>query len=253
VSKIELDDQQLLRYSRHIMLPQMDVEGQQRLLNASVLLVGAGGLGSSAAQYLAASGIGELHINDFDHVDESNLQRQIIHREANIGMNKAESARQRLHEINSACRIHSYPNKLDASAIADIIENVDCVVDGSDNFATRFMLNELCVRKRKPLVSGAAIRLEGQLSVFDSRDPLSPCYRCLYQEQGEIEQTCSENGILAPVVGAIGCLQAVETIKVLSGVGKPLIGRLLLFDAYSMEWRQLNLKKDPNCPVCQST
>ena len=249
---IDLNDQQLLRYSRHIMLPQMDVEGQQRLLNASVLVIGAGGLGSSAAMYLAASGIGELHINDFDIVDESNLQRQIIHRESSVGSNKAESAQQTLNGINSACRVNVHSRKLDSAALSELVQQVDAVVDASDNFATRFLINDLCVQQRKPLISGAAIRLEGQLSVFDSRVPDSPCYRCLYQDQGEQEQTCSENGILAPVVGAIGCLQALETVKLLAGVGKPLIGKLMLFDALYMEWRTLNLKKDPHCPVCHA-
>lgn len=248
----ELDDQQLLRYSRHIMLPQFDVAGQQRLLNASVLVIGAGGLGSAVAMYLAASGIGELHINDFDNVDISNLQRQIIHREASIGVNKAESAQQTLQQINSACRVHVHSNKLQRPALDQLIQQVDCVVDASDNFSTRFLINELCVKNRKPLISGAAIRMEGQLSVFDSRNPESPCYRCLYQDQDEQEQTCSENGILAPVVGTIGCLQATETIKVLSAVGKPLVGQLLVFDAMYMEWRKLNLKKDPHCPVCHA-
>ena len=234
MTTIELNDQQLLRYSRHIMLPQMDVEGQQRLLNASVLVVGAG----------------ELHINDFDRVDLSNLQRQIIHRESNVGHNKAESAAESLRAINSECRVHTLPDRLNADALDAVIKHVDAVVDASDNFATRFLINQICFNNRTPLISGAAIRLEGQLSVFDSRRADSPCYRCLYQEQGNEEQTCSENGILAPVVGAIGCLQALETIKLLSGVGKPLIGRVLLFDAVDMEWRKLNLKKDPACPVC---
>lgn len=245
-----LNDQQLLRYSRHIMLPQMDVTGQQRLMQSSVLLLGAGGLGSPVAMYLAASGIGELHINDFDKVDISNLQRQIMHRESSVGANKAESAKQTLQQINSECDIHIHPDKLSEADLDGLVQQVDAVVDASDNFATRFMLNRLCVKNRKPLISGAAIRMEGQLSVFDSRLEDSPCYRCLYQEQGEENETCSENGILAPVVGAIGCLQAVETLKVLSGVGKPLIGQLLLFDAVYMEWRKLNLKKDPHCPVC---
>lgn len=246
----ELTDQQLLRYSRHIMLPQLDIAGQQRLLNASVLIVGAGGLGSSAAMYLAASGIGDLHINDFDRVDLSNLQRQIIHREASVGHNKAESAQQTLNEINSACRVHVHGDKLDRVALDGLIQQVDCVVDASDNFTTRFLINELCVKNRKPLISGAAIRMEGQLGVFDSRDPNSPCYRCLYQDVGDQEQTCSENGILAPVVGSIGCLQALETIKVITGMGKPLTGQLLVFDAMYMDWRKVNLKKDPRCPVC---
>jgi len=247
-----MDDQQLLRYSRHIMLPQLDVQGQQRLLNASVLLLGAGGLGSSAGLYLAASGIGELHINDFDDVDLSNLQRQIIHRESSIGHNKAESAQSRINEINSACRVIVHREKLDRDGLDKLIDQVDCVVDASDNFATRFLVNELCVKNRTPLISGAAIRLEGQISVYDSRQADSPCYRCLYQDQGEEEQTCSENGILAPVVGTIGCLQALEAIKILAAIGKPLIGQLLLFDALYMEWRKINFKKDPHCPVCQN-
>lgn len=245
-----MDDQQLLRYSRHIMLPQLDLKGQQKLLAASVLLVGVGGLGSAAAMYLAAAGVGRLLLNDHDQVDISNLQRQIIHSQADIGRNKVDSAKDRLLQINPDISVLTYNNKLNHAELATLIASVDVVVDGSDNFATRFAVNQACVVAGKPLVSGAAIRMEGQVSVFHPSAGHLPCYRCLYQDGAEISETCSETGILAPVVGIIGAIQATETIKLLTGIGECLLGRVLVVDALRMEIRRLNLRKDPDCPVC---
>jgi len=245
-----MKDEQLLRYSRQIMLPQVDVIGQQKLLDSTVLIVGLGGLGSPVAMYLAAAGVGKFILADFDNVDESNLQRQIIHTENCIGMNKAESAKQTITALNSSARITTITGKLDKETLINRLADVDCVVDATDNFAARFAINSACVQTSTPLVSGAAIRLEGQVSVF-SNDGSSPCYECLYPDTGEeLDQSCSENGILAPVVGVIGSIQAVETLKLLMEVGKGLHSRLLILDAFTMEWRSIKFKKDPGCPVC---
>lgn len=245
-----MNDDQLLRYSRQIMLPWMDITGQQKLLSSRVLIVGLGGLGSPAALYLAAAGVGTLVLNDFDKVDLSNLQRQIAHRTADIGRSKVESARSALVALNPGIRVIALEGRLEEKALHEQVRLADAVVDASDNFATRFLLNQACVTEGKPLISGAAIRAEGQVAVFDNRQDDSPCYRCLYQEGEETGATCSENGVLAPLVGIIGSIQAVETLKVLAGMGEPLSGRLLLLDALSMEWRTLRLRKDANCPVC---
>ncbi len=244
-----MDDEALLRYSRQIMLPQIDAAGQQRLGDSAALVIGLGGLGSPAAMYLATAGIGRLVLVDDDRVDLSNLQRQIIHDNAAIGTPKVDSARRRLAALNPLVTLETRTERLTGAALREAVAGVDVVLDCSDNFATRFALNAACVATGKPLVSGAAVRMEGQLSVFNLR-PESPCYRCLYREEGEDEQTCSETGILGPVVGAIGALQAVEAIKVLLGIGEPLDGRLLLLDAMSMEWRSMKLRRDPACPVC---
>jgi adenylyltransferase/sulfurtransferase len=245
-----MDDQQLLRYSRQILLPQIGVEGQQQLLDARVLIIGAGGLGSAAALYLASAGIGHITIADHDKVELSNLQRQILHRHQDIGRAKVDSARETLSSLNPDLQVTGLRARLDAEQLATLIGQIDLVIDGSDNFATRFAVNAACVQQRTPLVSGAAIRLEGQLAVFDSRRADSPCYRCLYREGEEPDQTCTDNGVLAPVVGVIGSLQALEAIKVLLNLGETLCGRLLLFDALYSEWRSLILRKDPACPVC---
>ncbi|MBI3562129.1 MAG: molybdopterin-synthase adenylyltransferase MoeB [Gammaproteobacteria bacterium] len=245
-----MDDQQLLRYSRHILLPQIDALGQQRLLNSSALIVGLGGLGSPLAMYLASSGVGHLILADGDNVDITNLQRQIIHGSADIGKPKAHSAQQRLQLINPEIRITPVAQRLDDNALRHYVSHVDIVIDGSDNFTTRFAVNRACVAAKKPLVSGAAIRFEGQLSVFDPRIEGSPCYHCLYREGSGEEMRCSENGILAPLVGLIGSLQAIEAIKVLLGIGEPLVGKLLLVDALSMELRTIKLRQDPQCGVC---
>ena len=244
-----MDDEQLLRYSRQIMLPEIGFEGQQKLLQSRVLIIGLGGLGSPAAMYLAAAGIGELVLVDFDQVDLSNLQRQIIHTSDSIGLSKVESARNTLTNINPDCRIHCINRQLEGEALSEQVAKADLIIDASDNFATRFSLNEASVATQTPLISGAAIRMEGQVSVFTGA-PGDPCYRCLYGDNIEVEQTCSENGVLAPVVGIIGSIQATEAIKVLTGAGTPLKGKLLILDALHMQWRSLKLSADPNCPVC---
>ncbi len=248
-----MNDEQLLRYSRQIMLPAFGVEGQQRLLDSRVLIVGAGGLGSPAALYLAAAGVGRLVIADDDRVDLSNLQRQILHGQADIGRPKVESAAASLARINPDTQVEALQTRLAGEALAEQVAAADLVIDASDNFDTRFAINAACVDAGRPLVSGAAIRNEGQLTVFLPGTPDSPCYRCLYRDGSETEQTCAENGVLAPVVGMIGSLQALEAIKVLTGVGEPLCGRLLVFDGNALEFRTLRLRPDPGCDVCGPT
>ncbi|MES9857531.1 MAG: molybdopterin-synthase adenylyltransferase MoeB [Sedimenticola sp.] len=244
-----MNDDQLLRYSRQIMLPSIGFEGQERLLQSRVLIIGMGGLGSPIAMYLAAAGVGALVLVDFDKVDLTNLQRQIIHTTDMIGELKVESARKSLHRINPECQIETISRLLERDELAVEVAKADLVIDGTDNFATRFMVNDVCVAEKRPLVSGAAIRMEGQVSVFSGK-PGDPCYRCLYGSSAEVEETCSENGVLAPVVGIIGSVQATEAIKLLTGTGEPLTGRLLLLDALDMQWRSLKLKADPACPTC---
>ena len=244
------DDQQLLRYSRQIMLPEIDIEGQQTLLDASVLIVGLGGLGSPAAMYLATSGVGHLILADDDQVELSNLQRQIIHTEQSIGQTKVESATETLRSLNPDVRITGLPCRLEGDALREQVALADIVVDASDNFTTRFAINRACVESKTPLVSGAAIRMDGQVSVFDSRNPDSPCYHCLYKDTGDENLSCSENGVLAPMVGIIGSIQALEVIKLITGVGQPLTGRLLVLDGRTMGWRELKLPKDPQCAHC---
>jgi len=246
-----LSDQQLLRYSRQIMLGDIDVEGQEKLLNSKVLIVGLGGLGSPVALYLAAAGVGELILLDDDAVDLSNLQRQIIHDQAGIGLAKVASAAMRIEAINPDIKVQQIGKRLLKEQLAEQITGVDLVVDCTDNFATRYLINELCVVAAKPLVSGAAIRMEGQLLTVDPSVAGSPCYQCLYPRQEEVEElSCSEAGVLAPLVGVIGSMQALEVLKVLLEVGDPLVGRLMIFDAKSMQWQSLKLKADSNCPVC---
>jgi adenylyltransferase/sulfurtransferase len=232
------------------MLPQFDAVGQQRLLDSHALIIGMGGLGSPVAMYLAAAGVGRLTLVDFDTVDLSNLQRQILHGSHDIGRPKVESARDSLAVLNPDVKVSVLNKKLEGEELTKMVATADVVIDASDNFATRFMINDACVVARKPLVSGAAIRMEGQVSVFHNERDDSPCYRCLYRDEGELEQTCSENGVLAPVVGVIGSIQATEAIKVLAGIGDTLSGRLLIWDAMSMEWRSLKLRKDPSCSLC---
>jgi len=246
---MDMNDDQLLRYSRQIMLPQVDALGQQKLLESTMLIVGMGGLGSPAAMYLASAGVGHLILADFDKVEISNLQRQIVHATADIGRDKVDSAYDRLKQLNPEVNVTRFKHKLDDTSLDDLVPQVDLVLDGCDNFETRFAVNRACVKHRKPLVSGAAIRFEGQLSVF-ANDGNGPCYHCLYKEGGEEDMRCSENGVLAPLTGLIGSLQAIEAIKVLVGIGEPLVGRLLLVDALAMEFRTLKLKKDPHCGVC---
>lgn len=246
-----MNDEQLLRYSRQIMLPNFDVEGQLRLQAATVLIVGAGGLGSPVSMYLAAAGVGHLILVDDDVVDLSNLQRQIVHREQGIGVSKVESAAATLRALNHDTRLTLINKRVDLDALTALVaEGVDLVVDACDNFSTRFMINRACVQAGVPLVSGAAIRLEGQVAVFDSRRPESPCYQCLYRGGDDEQMSCARNGVLAPLVGVIGSMQALEAIKMLSGLGQDLCGKLLLFDAASSHWRELKLPRDPACAVC---
>lgn len=250
MSKVDLSDQELLRYSRQIMLPRFDVAGQLALVNAKVLILGLGGLGSPVAMYLASAGVGALHLADFDVVDDSNLQRQIAHQESRIGMAKVDSAKQAIEALNQNTQVTCYNEKLDGIALENAIAQVDLVLDCTDNFSTRFEINRACLKARKPLVSGAAIRMEGQIMVFDPRQEDSPCYQCLYPDLSDEQLSCSESGVMAPLVGVIGSMQALEAIKVLSNTGKALVGRVLIFDATYAEWRQLKLKKDPKCPSC---
>jgi adenylyltransferase/sulfurtransferase len=245
-----MNDDQLLRYSRQIMLPRVDVAGQQTLLASRALVIGAGGLGSPAAMYLAAAGVGRLVISDPDTVDLSNLQRQLLHDTRDIGRDKVASAAERLAAINPDVDITALPRALDDAQLEVEADAADVVLDCSDNYDTRFAVNRACVKTRTPLVSGAAIRLEGQLAVFNTRQPESPCYHCLYKEGEQADETCSENGVLSPVVGVIGALQALEAIKVLLSLGDTLTGRLLVFDGLSHEWRSLTLPRDPGCSVC---
>ncbi|RMR05578.1 Molybdopterin biosynthesis protein MoeB [Pseudomonas savastanoi pv. glycinea] len=245
-----LSDQELLRYSRQILLQHVDIEGQFKLKQSRVLIVGLGGLGSPVALYLAAAGVGELHLADFDTVDLTNLQRQIIHDSQTVGQSKVDSAIARLTAINPEISLVPHRAALNVDSLATVVEGVDLVLDCSDNFATRGAVNAACVAARTPLVSGAAIRLEGQLSVFDPRRPESPCYHCLYGHGSEAELTCSEAGVIGPLVGLVGSLQALEALKVLVGFGEPLVGRLLLIDALSTRFRELKVKRDPGCSVC---
>lgn len=245
-----MNDEQLLRYSRQIMLPQWDVGGQEKLLASRVLIVGLGGLGCPVAMYLAAAGVGHLLLADFDEVDLSNLQRQIAHGSADIGSLKALSARDSLRQLNDTIEVTTVTERLDDSNLQALVSQVDAVVDCTDNFAIRHALNRTSVACATPLVSGAAIRFEGQVAVFDPRQPSAPCYRCLYAEEADENLTCSENGVIAPLVGVVGSMQALETLKLLAGVGQTLTGKLLMFDALNAEWRSLKLPKDPACPVC---
>ncbi|MDR2219671.1 MAG: molybdopterin-synthase adenylyltransferase MoeB [Methylobacillus sp.] len=246
-----MNDDQLLRYSRHILLPQIGIEGQQVLMDSHALVVGAGGLGSPVALYLGAGGVGKLTICDFDVVDLTNLQRQVIHTTRSIATNKAESARRALGEINPEICVNTVTKKSTEEELVALAETADVVIDCSDNFATRHTLNRVCVHLKKPLVSGAAIGFEGQVTVFDLRHAESPCYHCLFPDTGaEGEMRCAENGVFAPLVGMIGTTQAAEAMKILLNTGQSLQGRLLLLDALTLEWRSIKLKRDPGCRVC---
>lgn len=247
-----MNDKQLLRYNRQIMLPDIDIEGQQKLLDARVLIIGMGGLGSPAAIYLASAGVGHLVIADHDVVELSNLQRQIVHSEADISRPKVESARDTLLSINPEIKVTALHTRLSGASLEMEVERAEVVVDASDNFDTRFAVNLACVHTATPLVSGAAIRMEGQVAVYQPALTDSPCYRCLYKQDDEPEQTCSESGVLAPLTGIIGSIQALETIKLIIGISTTLTGRLLLLDGKTMEWRSLKLTKDPHCPVCST-
>lgn len=246
-----MDDDQLLRYSRHILLPEIGVEGQARLRAANALVIGAGGLGCPAALYLASSGIGRLTLADPDRVDLTNLQRQILYRDDAVGALKVEAARKTLAAVNPAVAVAALPERLEGEALERRVAEADVVLDCSDNFATRHAVNRACVRHARPLVSGAAIRFDGQIAAFDLRRREAPCYACLFPEGGETEELrCAVMGVLAPLTGAVGALQAVEAIKLLTGVGESLSGRLLMFDALRAEWRSVRVRKDPDCAVC---
>jgi len=251
-NEITFNDEQLLHYSRQIMLPHFGIEGQQRLHDAHVVIMGVGGLGSPAAMYLAAAGVGTLTLVDFDMVDNSNLQRQIAHTVNSIGESKVNSAKHTLLKINPETTVNCIDNRLTLDALEALISGVSCVIDATDNFDSRFLINRACVSREVALVSAAAIQFEGQISVFDLRKKDSACYACLYAEAGEDNTNCSDNGILAPVVGILGSMQALEAIKLICSIGTTLNNRLLIFDALELQWRTMKLSKDPNCEVCNS-
>lgn len=248
-----LSDDELLRYSRQILMPRFDVAGQAALKSARVLVIGAGGLGCPVALYLGAAGVGQLTLVDDDDIELANLQRQIGFEQSELGQSKAEALANRVRRLNTLISVTALNQRLDGDALTRQVEEASLVVDCCDNFHTRFAVNRACVASKVPLVSGAAIRGEGQLSVYDSRNDLSPCYHCLYPEQGNEDLTCSEAGVIAPLVGLIGSAQAMEAIKIISGVGEPLVGRLLILDAWQMAWREMKLARDPECPVCGTT
>lgn len=244
-----LTDTQLLQYSRQIMLPKIDIEGQQSLLASHVAIIGLGGLGSPVAMYLAAAGVGELTFVDDDKVELTNLQRQVIHKMSALDTDKVESAKETVNELNAECLVNTINQRLDESSLLDLVGDATVVVDCSDNFDTRFLLNRVCYSKKTPLVSGAAIRWEGQVATYLMKEG-TPCYRCLYEEGSFNDQTCVQNGVVAPLVGIIGSIQAMEVIKLICHVGKTVSGRLMLFDGLDMEWRMVNFKRRSDCPVC---
>ena len=246
-----MNDEQLLRYSRHILLPDIGIEGQQKLRDSHALIIGAGGLGSPAAMYLASSGVGTLTLCDGDTVDLTNLQRQIVHRTASIGMAKVDSARVSLADINPDVSVRALNERVDQPRLLELVSHADVVLDCSDNFATRYALNQVCAQLKKPFVSGAATRFDGQVAVFDMRQPSSPCYNCLYPEQSDaLETRCAIMGVFSPLVGMIGSMQAAEALKLLMGIGTLLSSRLLVTDLLHMELRTVKLNKDPACRIC---
>ena len=245
-----MNDEQLLRYSRQIMLPQCDMAGQQKLLAAHVLIVGAGGLGSPAAMYLAAGGVGQITVYDNDEVDFSNLQRQIAHYTDDVGTDKAISTRNTLKQLNPDVGVIAVKQRLQGKQLDQEVKNADVILDCSDNFATRFAINKACVAFQKTLVSGAAIRFEGQVSVFTPGVNDSPCYNCLYKNEGEEMQNCATNGVIAPITGIVGSIQALEAMKLILEVGETLTGRLLLIDGLTMNIKTMRFKKNPACPTC---
>ncbi len=245
-----LTDDELMRYSRQILLPSFDVAGQARLKSARVLVVGAGGLGCPVALYLAAAGVGHLTLADDDVIELANLQRQIAFESTQLGEPKAQALAEQMRRINPLVKVDAVTERLEGDDLLRQVQACDLVLDCTDNFSTRFAINKACVKAGVPLVSGAAIRGEGQLAVFDTRQPDAPCYQCLYPDQGNDELTCSEAGVIGPLVGIIGACQAMEAIKMLTNVGVPLTGRLLILDAWRMEWREMKLARDPECPVC---
>lgn len=244
-----MNNEQKDRYARHIRLPQLGEQGQQAILDASALIVGVGGLGSPAAMYLAAAGVGKLILSDYDIVESSNLQRQIIHRQSAVGDNKVDSARQTLTALNPDCEVEVVGYQLEGDELRQVIDSVDIVLDCSDNYPTRFEVNRYCVATATTLVTGAAIRLEGQIMNYQPAVN-SACYQCLYTEAYGSEESCELEGVLGPVVGVIGALQAVQTLLLLAGQGEEMVNRLLLFDALAMQWQSVTLPKNPNCPIC---
>ena len=249
---MRMTDDQLLRYSRHILLDGLDIAGQQRLLGSHALVIGAGGLGSPAALYLAASGVGRLTLVDDDRVDLSNLQRQIAHDLSRIGQPKVASAAQALAALNPDVRVVALQERADAPRLSELVASADVVLDCSDNFATRHAVNAACVAHGKPLVAGAAIGFDAQISVYDTRDPAAPCYACLFPPDSAVEEVaCSTMGVIAPLVGIIGSMQATEAIKLLAGIGSSLAGRLQMLDARKMEWTEIRLPRQPDCSVCR--
>lgn len=246
-----MNDKQLLRYSRHILLPQVEYAGQEKLTESHALVIGAGGLGSPVALYLAASGVGTLTICDFDEVDLTNLQRQIIHTTQSVGINKAVSAQQTLYEINPEVTVQTVEKRSTEAELSALVKAADVVIDCSDNIETRYAVNRTCYTEKKPLVSGAAVRFEGQVTVFDFRSEVSPCYHCLFPETGGEENLrCADNGVFSPLVGMIGTAQAAEALKCLMGIGENLQGRLMMLDALTAEWRTIKFARDPACLVC---
>ena len=245
-----MNDNELLRYSKQIMLPQIDVEGQQKIIDSTMLIIGMGGLGSPTALYLAAAGVGHIVIADFDQVELSNLQRQIIHNTSDIGDDKVNSAKAKLLELNPNIKVTVANEIMHSDNLASLIKDVDVVLDGTDNFESRFEINKACVECHKPLISAAVIRFEGQISVFKGYKVDQPCYQCLYSEEGNGRESCVENGVLAPVAGLVGTIQALQAIKVLLGLGEQLCGELLLIDGLDLSFRKVKIVKEPECPIC---
>ena len=245
-----MNDQELLRYSKQIMLPQIDIEGQQKINNSTMLIIGMGGLGSPTALYLAAAGVGHIVIADFDQVELSNLQRQIIHSTSDIGDDKVNSAKTKLLDLNPNITVTVANEIMHSDNLASLIKDVDIVLDGTDNFESRFEINKACVECHKPLISAAVIRFEGQISVFKGYKVDQPCYQCLYSEEGNTRESCVENGVLAPVAGLVGTIQALQAIKVLLGIGEQLCGELLLIDGLDLSFRKVKIVKDSDCPIC---
>ena len=247
-----MDDPQLLRYSRHILLDELGPDAQARFGAAHALVVGVGGLGGPVAQFLTAAGVGTITLCDADRVDLTNLQRQILYATGDIGRSKVDAAAARLAAVNPDVTLHRVPARVGGEELAALTAAADVVIDCCDNFETRHAVNRACVAHRKPLVSGAAIRFDGQVAVFDVRDPASPCYHCLFGEGDELEETrCATMGVFAPLVGIVGATQAAEALKLVSGVGESLAGRLLLLDALAMQWREMRVPRDPTCPACR--
>lgn len=246
-----MDDAQLLRYSRHVLLPELGVDAQQRFAESHALIIGIGGLGNPAAQFLAAAGVGTLTLVDADHVDLTNLQRQILFATGDVGRPKVDAAGSRIAAVNPEVRVERIAQRVGADELAPLVADADIVLDCSDNFTTRHAVNRACVALARPLVSGAAIRFDGQIAVFDARDAANPCYHCLFGDGGDFEETrCAVMGVFAPLVGIVGATQAAEALKIIAAAGRSLAGRLLLIDALAMEWREVRVLKDPACPVC---